>query len=298
MAVVVRDDRLDAARDDDLGAQPLRLLGRPRCQVVARDAAREAEVVLDARRRAGLAAGRLALDEQRAQPFGCSVHGRRKARRAAAHDHEVVGVAPGLDLQADPFGQLGDRGAREDASVGQQYHRAIRSRGDRSLQARPGRDPVVVRIRPLEAHLIAREEVAQVVARRIMRAADHDGQVQLLGRLVLQALDAELDARDQPLLERVRGAHEQAELRAIEARDADRRDRAGAGEEGRAEHDRQVAEPIARLAAGDPALAVGIALDEVPRPRTGARRTPPTRPRARATARRRCAHRRPARPRG
>ena len=80
-------------------------------------------------------------------------------------------------------------------------------------QARPGRDPVVVRIRPLEAHLIAREEVAQVVARRILRAADHDGQVQLLGRLVLQALDAQLDARDQPLLERVRVAHEQAELR-------------------------------------------------------------------------------------
>ena len=35
------------------------------------------------------------------RPFGRAVHGRREARRAAAHDHEVVGVAPRLDLQAD-----------------------------------------------------------------------------------------------------------------------------------------------------------------------------------------------------
>ena len=52
------------AGDEDLGAEPPRLLQRPARQLVARDAGREAEVVLDPRRRAGLAAGRLPLDRR------------------------------------------------------------------------------------------------------------------------------------------------------------------------------------------------------------------------------------------
>ena len=101
VALVGRHDCLDAARDDDLGAEPHCLLARPCSEIVARDAARKAEVVLDARRRAGLAARRLALDQQRAQALRGAVHRRGEARRATADDHEVVGVALGLDLQAD-----------------------------------------------------------------------------------------------------------------------------------------------------------------------------------------------------
>ena len=101
VAVLVRRDRVDRARHDDLGAEPQRLLARLGREVVARDAAREAEVVLDARRGAGLAPGRLALDEQRAQALRGAVDRGRETGRAAADDHDVVGLVLGLDLQAD-----------------------------------------------------------------------------------------------------------------------------------------------------------------------------------------------------
>ena len=78
---VVRVDARDRARDEDLGAEPPRLLQRAARQLVARHARREAEVVLDPRRGAGLAAGRLALDDDRAQALRRAVHRRGEARR-------------------------------------------------------------------------------------------------------------------------------------------------------------------------------------------------------------------------
>ena len=104
-------------------------------------------------------------------------------------------------------------------------------------------------IGPLEAHLVAREEVAQAVALGLVRAADHDREAERAGRLRLEALDALLDGRHEACAERLGRAHEQAELGALEARDAQRRDGAGAGEERRAEDDRQLAEVVARLVA-------------------------------------------------
>ena len=62
--------------------EPARLLQRAARELVARHAGREAEVVLDPRRRAGLAAGRLALDDDRAQALRRAVDGRREPGRA------------------------------------------------------------------------------------------------------------------------------------------------------------------------------------------------------------------------
>src|SRR5262249_27255605 len=56
-----RVDARDRARDEDLGAEPARLLQRAARELVAGDTRREAEVVLDPRGRARLTAGRLAL---------------------------------------------------------------------------------------------------------------------------------------------------------------------------------------------------------------------------------------------
>ena len=89
-------DADDRAGDEDLGAEPPRLLQRAAGELVARHPGGEAEVVLDPRGGAGLAAGRLALDHDRAQALRRAVDGGRQARRPGADDDRVVVGALGL----------------------------------------------------------------------------------------------------------------------------------------------------------------------------------------------------------
>ncbi len=175
MAAGVRRDRLDAARHHDLGTEAQRLLARPRRQVVARDAARKPEVVLDPRRRAGLAARRLALDQQRAQALGRAVHARprgrsdrrprsrRRTSRAAARPgcRRLRPAAP-----AEGCCRMRPSGSSTTAQV------CAAATASVELGARG--DPRLVRVGPLERHLVAREEIAQAVAVGIVRATDHD----------------------------------------------------------------------------------------------------------------------------
>ena len=58
-------DSHHVARDQQFRAEPPRLLQRSRAQFLARHAGGKPKVILDARRRAGLAAGRFALDQDR-----------------------------------------------------------------------------------------------------------------------------------------------------------------------------------------------------------------------------------------
>ena len=83
-------DVRDRPRDQDLGAEPSRLPKRAAGELVTGHAVREAEVVLDLGRRAGLAAGRLALDDERAEPFGGAVHRGGEPRRPRPDDDDVV----------------------------------------------------------------------------------------------------------------------------------------------------------------------------------------------------------------
>src|SRR5438477_357827 len=82
-----------------------RLLERAAGELVAGDAGREAEVVLDPRGCPRLAARRLTLDHDRRQAFRRPVDRGREAGRPGAHDHHVVGRVLGLGLEAE---QLGD----------------------------------------------------------------------------------------------------------------------------------------------------------------------------------------------
>ena len=82
--------RVIDARDEDLGAEPARLLQRAARELVPGHAGREAEVVLDPRRRPGLPAGRLALDHDRPQALRRAVDGRGQPGRTGADDHGVV----------------------------------------------------------------------------------------------------------------------------------------------------------------------------------------------------------------
>ena len=92
--------------------------GAPR-QVRAGEARREAEVVFDAARGAGLPPGRLALDEERAQPLTGSVHGGRQPGRPAPDDDEIVERVRSGDRHADRLGELAGRWCAEDPAVGE-----------------------------------------------------------------------------------------------------------------------------------------------------------------------------------
>ena len=184
-----RIDAGDRARDQYLRPEPPCLLQRAARKLVARDAAGEAEIVLDARRRPGLASGRLALDHQRAQSLGRAVHGRREAGRPAADDDGVVLGKTCARLQAKALGEVARRGSTEQRPVGQPQHRAIvvrrASPGPARRQFRRiGRHPVI-------GDLVAREELAQRAAGGVPAVADHrHARLGRLGRDALQPADA------------------------------------------------------------------------------------------------------------
>ena len=128
-----RVDPRDRPRDEDLGAEPPRLLQRAARQLVARDARREAEVVLDPRRRAGLAAGRLALDHDRPQPLRGAVDGRGEPGRPGADDHRVVLRGGRLGGEAEQLGHPAELRPHDGLAVDDADRRAV--------VARPGSGP-------------------------------------------------------------------------------------------------------------------------------------------------------------
>src|SRR5947208_940196 len=79
----------DVAGRDEFGAETYGLPARPLGELRARDAVGKAEVILDPRTLASLAAGGGALDEDGAQPFRRAVHRSAEAGRAAADDDQV-----------------------------------------------------------------------------------------------------------------------------------------------------------------------------------------------------------------
>ena len=100
-----RVDPLDRASHKDLGAEPARLLQCPTRQLVAGDTRREAKVVLDSRRRAGLPPRRLSLDRDRPQALRRAVDGRGQARRSGTDNHRVVLGRPCLGAKPEQLGQ-------------------------------------------------------------------------------------------------------------------------------------------------------------------------------------------------
>src|SRR6185369_13219190 len=114
-----RIDPGDRARDQDLRSEPPCLLQRAARQLVAGDAAGEAEIVLDARGCPGLASGRLALHDHRAQSLGGTVNGSGKAGGPAADDDRVVLGQTRMRLEAEPLGDFPRCGSTQKRAVGQ-----------------------------------------------------------------------------------------------------------------------------------------------------------------------------------
>ena len=101
-----RLERLHLPHGEQLGPEAARLVVRAAGEVGARQAVREAEVVLDPRALPGLAARRGALDEHGPQPLRGAVDRGGEPGRAAADDHEVVEVEHGARGEAEPVGEL------------------------------------------------------------------------------------------------------------------------------------------------------------------------------------------------
>ena len=165
-------DPCDRSGHEDLGTEPARLLQGTTRQLVTRHTRREAEVVLDPRRCAGLAAGRLPLDHDRSQSLRCSVHGSSEPGGAGADDHRVVLGGDRLGAESEKLGHAPELRPNDGLAVDDANRRAVLLRRQRAA-------PVLCRVRcigcePSERDLIAIQEAAQVGARRVPAMADHD----------------------------------------------------------------------------------------------------------------------------
>ena len=160
-------DARDRPRDEDLGAEPARLLERPARQLVARHARGEAEVVLDPGGRARLAAGCLALDHDRPEPLGRAVHGGCQAGGPGTDDHRVVLRGRRLGRDVEELGhptqlRSHDGLAVHDANGGEV---ALGRQRARPLLRIGGH----VRLEPSEPDLVAVEEAPQLRAGGVQR---------------------------------------------------------------------------------------------------------------------------------
>src|SRR5262249_60629528 len=84
-------------RHGELGPELLGLYEGPAGQLLPGHAGREAEVVLDARARSGLAAGRARFQDEGVEALGCGVHRRRESRGSRSDDDDVAhggGIVP------------------------------------------------------------------------------------------------------------------------------------------------------------------------------------------------------------
>ena len=118
-AVLVLNPQAGHLLGQNLDAEALGLGDGAAGQVRAAEAVGEAQIVLDARRRARLAAGGLALDHHGVQALGRPVDGGGQPRRAAADDDQVVERLLGARLEADFFGQGVQFGVGQAFAVGQ-----------------------------------------------------------------------------------------------------------------------------------------------------------------------------------
>ena len=108
------------ARDREPRAELLRLHLRPAGEGLAGDAGREAEIVLDLGAGARLTAGRDALDDDRARPFGGGVDGGGEPGRAGTDDGDVVDALGSSCLgQAEVIGERRVRRIAQHAVVGE-----------------------------------------------------------------------------------------------------------------------------------------------------------------------------------
>lgn len=102
---------------DELSPEQPPLVERAKRQLGSADAPREAEVIADQRRGAGLPAERLVLHHRDVQTLRRGVHARGQAGRTGAHDGHVVHLSARAHRDTDRLGNLAVGGVREHSPV-------------------------------------------------------------------------------------------------------------------------------------------------------------------------------------
>ncbi len=164
-----------ALGDRGAQAEAARLGDRPLGQLGAGDPGREAEVVLDPRRGARLAAERGRVDQHRREPLGRRVDGRAEASRAAADDQRVPGVFRRLvrGAQVERGRRLEDRRRAQDLVAADQQRQVVL--GERPTVGRRRRQVGAVEVDEAVRHPVAGEELAQLARPRVAAVADQPG---------------------------------------------------------------------------------------------------------------------------
>ena len=247
-AVEARQHRVEAARLQ-------RGLAR---QLGARDAGREADVVLDPGARAGLAAGRPGLGDERPQPLRAAVDGGREPGGPAAEHDEVEALAVDLGAQAEVARDLGGRRVAQHARCADEDRRLLA----RDLQPVEHRRALVVGVdvvpaRPgsgcARAGRAPRRRAANragrsAAARRSPFASCHSRRAVIVRRMQLGHL-------------RPRGEH-RPQLAALEDDHVGRLVGDALGDRRLAGEGRDVAEERAGVGLGDPDVLAGLAVEQ------------------------------------
>ena len=174
LAAVAQREMLVARVDSDaghfegrqkFGAEPLRLCQGAAREFTAADAGREAEIVLDPRAGAGLAARRMAIDEQRAQTFRRAVHRRREAGRPGADDDQIVDVVGGCQRPAKALGDLPRLRIAEERTILEEQERQALGAHRRRVEQR-ARLGIALDVDPVIRQEAAGEEVLDRVRSR------------------------------------------------------------------------------------------------------------------------------------
>ena len=220
-----------------------RLQHRRPGQLAAGDPAREAEVVLDPRRRAGLPSQRDVLDDDDIESLGGPVDGGGQAGRPGADDQEIATRLAGQPERSRPTAAARSRvvgRVRTASSSGDHGRSRLRERARRGDLAPRGR--VRAQHRPI-GHVIALGELLQPVHVTVVVAGEDQAALSQTG----QQTPPGVEGGEQHVAQLRRGRDEPAQVRDAHAqeRGVGHRD---AGEEGRLSHQHaELADEVAGL---------------------------------------------------
>ena len=147
----------------DLRAEAEGLLSRALCELSPADALREAEVILDLRARAGLAADGEALDHRRLEPFRSGIDGRTQACGTGPIDRNVVFRARRIAEPAELLGDLPHGWPLHACAVGEDADRQPRVIDARQPQFGAGL-LIVLQFNPLEGNVASLQVVADGIS--------------------------------------------------------------------------------------------------------------------------------------
>src|SRR6266545_2289773 len=228
----------DLSRDEDLRAELLRLIVGASRQLLAGDAEREAEIVLDARAGPRLPARCVPFDQHDVQAFRRRVHGRAEAGGSRADDDEVADRGPvDLGIQPETVGDLLDRGIAQHQGATADHHWDV---AGAHLELIEHRLAVGVRIQidELVGVPVAREELADLQRPLAMIRSEQ----QHVAEALIDQLQAAQDERAEENVAQLGiGLDELEQLLARDLDDVRRRARLDAGEEAPARQDRPLA---------------------------------------------------------